>query len=193
MDELNLSLTPSSLHAPSFLFDSPNAVVNAPSFLLPTEYSPYRESVVLPEMPHNNLNKHMILADMTAFSGETGVTYEDARENLLYAPLFAVPLRYAPTPSLSSVFFTRPLVSLNIGRLPYTSVSMARKAIRPLMPHRMRIRHFTWYEATMFSFDTGTTLDDEKLICPYENEFALTGSIPLSISDSPLNALLPDG
>lgn len=53
MDELNLSLTPSSLHAPSFLFDSPNAVVNAPSFLLPTEYSPYRESVVLPEMPHH--------------------------------------------------------------------------------------------------------------------------------------------
>ena len=77
----------------------------------------------------------MILADMTAFSGETGVTYEDARENLLYAPLFAVSLRNAPTPSLSSVFFTRPLVSLNIGRLPYTSVSMARKAIRPLMPH----------------------------------------------------------
>ena len=57
MDELNLSLTPSSLHAPSFLFDSPNAVVNAPSFLLPTEYSPYRESVVLPEMPHRVLSK----------------------------------------------------------------------------------------------------------------------------------------
>lgn len=61
------------------------------------------------------------------------------------------------------------------------------------MPHRMRIRHFAWYEATMFSFDTGTTLDDEKLICPYEYEFALTGLIPLSASDSPLNALLPDG
>ena len=60
MDELNLSLTPSALHALSFLFDSPNAVANAPSFLLPTEYSPYRESVVLPEMPHVIRSKHVI-------------------------------------------------------------------------------------------------------------------------------------
>ena len=110
---------------------------------------------IRPLMPHNNLNKHMILADMTAFSGETGVTYEDARENLLYAPLFAVPLRYAPTPSLSSVFFTRPLVSLNIGRLPYTSVSMARKAIRPLMPHSIRRRLIMEKLTAVFSCNTG--------------------------------------
>lgn len=110
MDELNLSLTPSSLHAPSFLFDSPNAVANAPSFLLPTEYSPYRESVVL-----------------------------------------------------------------------------------PVMPQTIRIRLAQSIEIGTVSDESGTTLDDEKLICPYEYEFALVGLIPLFVSDSPLNALLPDG
>ena len=88
MDELNLSLTPSSLHAPSFLFDSPNAVENAPTFLLPTEYSPYRESVVLPEMPQNNLNKHVMLSETIEFSDEIGVTYEDSRETLLAMPSY---------------------------------------------------------------------------------------------------------
>lgn len=74
MDELNLSLTPSSLHAPSFLFDSPNAVANAPSFLLPTEYSPYRESVVLPVMPHAMRIRHdtgIISGDISGAIGTT--------------------------------------------------------------------------------------------------------------------------
>ena len=74
MDELNLSLTPSSLHAPSFLFDSPNAVVNAPSFLLPTEYSPYRESVVLPEMPHLILSRLATHTEIGMDSSITGAT-----------------------------------------------------------------------------------------------------------------------
>ena len=81
MDELNLSLTPSSLHAPSFLFDSPNAVVNAPSFLLPTEYSPYRESVVLPEMPHS-IRRRLIMEKLTAvFSCNTGLVVVTSNTN----------------------------------------------------------------------------------------------------------------
>ena len=77
MDELNLSLTPSALHALSFLFDSPNAVANAPSFLLPTEYSPYRESVVLPLMPHRILNMQLVACDIGLSSVACGVSNDE--------------------------------------------------------------------------------------------------------------------
>ena len=63
----------------------------------------------------------------------------------------------------------------------------------PVMPQTIRIRLAQSIEIGTVSDESGTTLDDEKLICPYEYEFAPVGLIPVFESDSPLNALLPDG
>ena len=117
-------------------------------------------------MPHNNLNKHVRLSETTEFSAEIGVTYEEARENLLYAPLFAVGLRYAPTVSLSFFFLTRPLVLVNIGRLPYTSVCMARKSVLPEMPHVILSRVFIITAPGLVSSAIGTVRPESILSSP---------------------------
>ena len=156
MDELNLSLTPSSLHAPSFLFDSPNAVVNAPSFLLPTEYSPYRESVVLPEMPHAIRIRLQTDIAEGLLSSEIGTTADESNRIAVNGK-YSLPGSsfIAMSPMISSgnapvaVFHPYPVKPLLLqgSLLP----------ISPLMPHLILSRLATHTEIGMDSSITGAT------------------------------------
>lgn len=145
MDELNLSLTPSSLHALSFLFDSPNAVANAPSFLLLTEYSPYRESVVLPVMPHASLIRSEIVNATGRFSVTVGTTRDDSKVALSQFP----PLFGDPDPSLLITERKAPDASLYPSSTP----------IWPEMPHLILSIQDTDCVNGEISFITGTRYD----------------------------------
>lgn len=114
-------------------------------------------------MPHNNLNKHVRLSETTEFSAEIGVTYEDSRETLLGTPSYPDLVKYDADVSPVPFFFIRPLIPMNIDRLPYTSDCMARKSILPVMPQQIRIRADTDKEAGNISSAVGTAMG--VLIC----------------------------